>query len=109
MSLKTSADSQFEGTITALQLGAINSEIEITLTGDDRVVAITQGSVRELGLAAGCRAYIVKAPRVIVVADYSPLKFSARNQLRGKVSRVKPGAVADEVAITQPSGTVVHS
>jgi molybdate transport system regulatory protein len=37
------------------------------------------------------------------------MRFSARNQLRGTVSAVKPGPINAEVAITLPGGTVVHT
>lgn len=111
MSQKISARNQFAGTVTAVTPGAVNSEVELTLPGGDRIVAIlTQGSVRELGLAVGTPATaIVKAPWVIVTAGHGGLKFSSRNQLRGSVSEVKKGAVNDEVAITLPGGAVVHA
>jgi len=111
MNSKISARNVFEGRVSALQPGAVNAEVELTLAGGDRIVAIvTQASVRELGLVVGAKAVaIVKAPWVIVVADDTPLKFSARNQLRGTVSALIPGAVSAEVAITLPGGTVVHA
>jgi molybdate transport system regulatory protein len=37
------------------------------------------------------------------------LKFSARNQLEGSVSKLVKGAVNTEVGITLPGGTVVYS
>ena len=111
MSLKISARNQFEGRITALQPGAVNTEVELTLAGGDRIVAVvTQASARDLGLAVGGRAVaIVKAPWVIVAADDSPLKFSARNQLCGTVSEIRSGPVNAEVGIRLPGGVVVHA
>ena len=111
MNAKVSARNVFEGRITALQPGAVNAEVELTLAGGDRIVAIvTQTSVRELGLAVGGKAVaIVKAPWVIVAGDDTPLRFSARNQLRGTVSAVTPGAVNAEVAIALPGGALVHA
>lgn len=109
--MKISARNVFEGRITALALGPINAEVTLALAGGDQLVAvITQASVRELGLAVGGLASaIVKAPWVIVTTGDGGLRFSARNQLRGTVSAVKPGTINAEVAITLPGGTVVHA
>ncbi|TLS17539.1 MAG: transporter, partial [Betaproteobacteria bacterium] len=69
--MKTSARNVFSGKVSALTAGAINTEVEITTDGGDRLVAIvTQASVRELGLALGKEAFaLVKAPWVILMAD----------------------------------------
>lgn len=42
---------------------------------------------------------MVKAPSVMVVTDCEGVRFSARNQLTGKITRIKPGAVNSEVTI----------
>lgn len=109
--MKVSARNVFEGQISALVPGPINAEVTLTLPGGDLLVAVvTQGSVRDLGLAVGGRAFaIVKAPWVIVTTDGSGLRLSARNQLRGVVSAVKAGPINAEVAITLPGGAVVHA
>lgn len=109
--MKVSARNVFEGRISALVPGPINAEVTLTLPGGDVLVAvITQGSVRDLGLAVDGRAVaIVKAPWVIVATEGSGLRFSARNQLLGKVSDVKTGAINSDVVITLPGGTAVHA
>ncbi|MCA0239551.1 MAG: TOBE domain-containing protein [Proteobacteria bacterium] len=109
--MKISARNQFQGRITRLTPGPINSEVVLALPGGDELVAVvTSASARELGLAVGGSATaIVKAPWVIVVAGEGGLRFSARNQWRGSVSAVKPGAVNADVAITLPGGAVVHA
>jgi molybdate transport system regulatory protein len=109
--MKISARNVFEGQIAALTPGPINAEVTLTLAGGDPLVAVvTQSSVRDLGLAVGGRAFaIVKAPWVIVATEDSGLRLSARNQLRGTVSAVKPGAVNAEVTIKLPGGTLVHA
>lgn len=109
--MKISARNEFDGNISALNHGAVHAEVEITTQGGDKIVAIvTEGSVKSLGLAAGkaVKAF-VKAPWVIVMAGTPSLKFSARNQLSGKVSKIIKGAVNSEVIITLPGGTNVAS
>ena len=107
--MKISARNIFEGTITALTDGTVNAEVEITMAGGDRLIAIvTEGSVQSLGLALGKPVMaFVKAPWVMVLAGEGNLKFSARNQLAGTVESVSKGAVNTEVTIKLAGGTQV--
>lgn len=109
--MKVSARNVFKGKITTLVDGAVNAEIELTLPGGDKIVAIvTEGSVKALGLAVGKEAVAyVKAPWVMLLSGPADVKFSARNQLAGTVSEIRKGAVNTEVAITLPGGTMVHA
>lgn len=109
--MNVSARNVFKGKITALTDGVVNAEIELTLPGGDRIVAIvTETSVKSLGLAVGGEAVAyVKAPWVMLLSGQPDVHFSARNQLSGKVSALTKGAVNNEVAVTLSGGTVVHS
>lgn len=109
--MNISARNAFKGTITALVDGAVNAEVELSTAGGDKIVAIvTEGSVKELGLAVGKEAVAyVKAPWVMVLAGASNVRFSARNQLAGKVASLTKGAVNTEVGIGLPGGTVVYA
>lgn len=109
--MNVSARNVFKGKISALVDGAVNAEVELSLPGGDKIVAIvTEGSVKSLGLAVGKEAIAyVKAPWVMVLAGPANVKFSARNQLTGTVSQVTKGAVNSEVAITLAGGTVVYA
>lgn len=109
--MKVSARNVFKGKISALVDGAVNAEVELSLPGGDKIVAIvTEGSVQSLGLAVGKDAVAyVKAPWVMLLAGSADVKFSARNQLAGTVSVLHKGAVNTEVGITLPGGTVVFS
>jgi molybdate transport system regulatory protein len=109
--MKVSARNVFKGKITALVDGAVNAEVELTTAGGDRIVAIvTEGSVKSLGLAVGKEAIAyVKAPWVMVLTGDANVRFSARNQLAGKVTSVSKGAVNTEVAIELSGGTVVYA
>ena len=109
--MNVSARNGFKGKITALVDGAVNAEVELTLPGGDKIVAIvTEGSVKSLGLAVGKEAVAyVKAPWVMLLAGPANVKFSARNQLAGKVGAIHKGAVNSEVAITLAGGTTVYA
>jgi len=109
--MNVSARNVFKGKISALVDGAVNAEVELSLPGGDKIVAIvTEGSVKSLGLAVGKEAVAyVKAPWVMLLAGPANVKFSARNQLTGKVSQVTKGAVNSEVGITLAGGTIVYA
>ncbi|MBS1161683.1 MAG: Molybdenum-pterin binding protein [Proteobacteria bacterium] len=109
--MSVSARNAFKGKITALVNGAVNAEVELTTAGGDKIVAIvTEGSVKSLGLAVGAEAIAyVKAPWVMLLAGTEAVKFSARNQLAGKVSVLHKGAVNSEVGITLTGGTTVFA
>ena len=109
--MKTSARNVFSGKVSALTAGAINTEVEITTGGGDKLVAIvTQASVRELGLALGKEGFaLVKAPWVILMADDGEVRFSARNQLKGTVQKISRGAINTDVVLALAGGTQVHA
>lgn len=109
--MKISARNIFGGNITAIKPGSVNSEIEISIGGGDKIVAIvTIGSVQRLGLVVGkAVTVLVKASSVLVMTDTTNIMLSARNALAGKVSKVNNGQVSSEVAIALPSGATVHA
>lgn len=107
--MKVSARNVFKGTVSKLNVGAVNAEVEIALGGGDHLVAvITQESVRALGIAAGKEVVgLVKAPWVMVMTDGHGAALSARNCLAGTVKAVDAGAVNAEVTITLAGGAEV--
>lgn len=109
--MNVSARNVFKGQITGLVHGAVNAEVELTLPGGDKIVAIvTEGSVKSLGLALGGEAMAyVKAPWVMLLAGPQQARFSARNQLSCVVSEVRKGAVNSEVGIALPGGAMVYA
>jgi len=109
LAMKTSARNQFSGSVHAVRKGAVNDEVELEIIGGQRIVAvITSASRASLGLKRGARAFaLVKASSILVMTGgdgKSGGKLSARNQLEGKVSRIKPGAVNAEVILDLPGG-----
>jgi molybdate transport system regulatory protein len=106
LNLKTSARNQFAGTVTAVRSGAVNDEVELTLHGGSRIVAIiTRDSTQALGLRTGITAFaLLMSSSVMVAMGIEGAKISARNQLPGVVSSVTPGAVNAEVIIDLDGG-----
>lgn len=107
--MKISARNILSGTVTKVVKGAVNSEIDLTLQGGQKMAAIiTNPSVENLGLKEGAAACaIIKASEVIIAKDVATAKFSARNVLNGDVAKVTDGAVNSEVVITLTGGAQV--
>lgn len=101
LNMKTSARNQFTGAVSGYKAGAVNDEIELTLPGGARIAAVlTRESTEQLGLKLGATAFaLIKASSVIVATELDGARLSARNQLRGTVSALTPGAVNTEVVI----------
>lgn len=106
LNMKTSARNQLIGTVSAMRQGAVNDEVEITLPGGARIVAIiTHESTQALGLRTGIQAIaLVKSSSVIIATDLEGARLSTRNQLKGVIRDVTPGAVNAEVLIDIDGG-----
>jgi molybdate transport system regulatory protein len=107
--MKASARNQFTGIVSDVLIGTVNAEVHLSLKGGETIVAsITKESVENLGIKSGLEVIaLVKVPQIIVVTDFGGYKLSARNQLQGTVTQVKPGAVNSEVDIELKSGDKV--
>ncbi len=105
----TSARNQFKGKIKEVHIGAVNAEVVINMNGGETLIAsVTKESVENLALTAGKDVIaLVKAPQIILVSDFGGYKLSARNQLVGEVTDVKPGAVNAEVNIKLKGGELM--
>lgn len=106
LNMKTTARNQWLGTVTAVRSGAVNDEVELTLPGRQRVVAIiTHDSTAALGLRTGQPAIaLIKASSVLLATGLDGAKVSARNQWPGVVASVTPGAVNSEVVLDLDGG-----
>lgn len=109
--MKASARNQLYGKITAVNAGGVYSEVVVGIKGGDSLVAmITNESVTKLGIAPGVDVIaLIKAPLVLVVNDFGGYRLSARNQLKGTISRIQKGAVNAEVVIALPGGDSIAS
>jgi molybdate transport system regulatory protein len=109
LSVKTSARNQFFGKVSAIKLGPVNVEVELTLTGGDKIHSvITHDGLNNLGLMVGSEAWaLVKASWVILVMPESVAGVSARNKLLGKITRITQGGVNTEVLMQLDGGNSV--
>ncbi|WP_442499580.1 TOBE domain-containing protein [Methylobacter sp. sgz302048] len=104
--MKASARNQFKGTVKEVIIGAVNAEVHVGLNGGATIVAsITKESAENLAIKTGTEVIaLVKAPQIIIVTDFGGYRLSARNQLSGTITQVKPGAVNAEVDIELAGG-----
>jgi len=109
--MQTSARNQFFGVIRSIKMGAVNSEVEIALKGNDKLVAtLTANSLTELNLAEGSEVYaLIKAPEIFLLRPDCGLHISARNCLLGTVREVRHGKVNAEVTLELAGGTVLKA
>lgn len=104
-----SARNVFRGKVTALHEGPINAEVEVTTSNGDKIVAmVTDASIKSLGIAAGKEAVaIIKAPWVVLMTGKAEFRFSARNQLQGKVAKLSRGPVNSQVSLVLSGGSTL--
>jgi molybdate transport system regulatory protein len=109
LSVKTSARNQFFGKVSGIKLGPVNIEVELTLTGGDKIHSvITHDGLSNLGLEIGSDAWaLVKASWIILALPSAANQLSARNQLLGKITRITQGNVNTEVALQLAGGNTV--
>lgn len=99
--MKTSARNALRGTVTAIQSDALNAEVGVKVSDDTTIHAlVTTGSVRSLGLCVGREAIVlIKAPFVAIAPGAEAPKMSARNCVRGTVSRSDISGVHAEIVL----------
>ncbi|TGK12424.1 LysR family transcriptional regulator [Leptospira fletcheri] len=110
IAVRTSARNQFYGKVKGILRGAVNSEVTLSLKGNQEIIAtITNQSVQNLGLKTGMSAYaLIKASFILLSTDRN-LSISAENRLEGTVLSIAEGSVNDEVSIELSGGNVMIS
>src|SRR5487761_2104298 len=107
-SMRTSARNQFVGKIVRLTRGTVNVDVRIRIDETNEIAAVvTLESAESLGLDIGKEIYaLIKAPSVMLTTDPNA-RFSAENQLCGRVSRIHDGEVSTEVMLILDSEKTV--
>lgn len=110
LAMQTSARNQLLGRVTNITRGAVNAEVDLELTGGDRLAAvITLASVDNLGIEPGVSiTALIKASWLIIAAgDLSADRLSTRNRLVGTVASVIRDDVAAEITLRLPGGALL--
>jgi molybdate transport system regulatory protein len=108
ITMKTSARNQFRGTIKAVRKGAVNADVILDLGEGLEIFAnITNDAVEDLDLKPGRVAVALIKASFVVLSPDANIRVSARNQLRGTLSAIIPGAVNSEVKIQLPGTRIL--
>lgn len=107
--MKISARNQLKGTVSSVADGAVNGVVAIDLGTSTVKANITMEAIHDLGIKEGIAAVaIVKASNVMFATGSEPItNISARNQIAGKVSAIKTGAVNGHVTIETAEGAKI--
>lgn len=106
LAMKTTARNQFAGTIAAVEHGPVTTQVSVTISGGQELVAtMTSAAAARLRIEPGAEVIaLIKSSAVVLVTDFAGYSLSARNQLAGSVSRIDRGAVTSLVVLTLPGG-----
>jgi molybdate transport system regulatory protein len=109
LNMKTSARNQWVGSVSAIRGGAVNDEVELSLPGGARLIAIvTRESTEALALQLQQTVIaLVKSSSVMLATSLGAARLSASNRLEGHVRLVKPGAVNAEITVETADGLPV--
>jgi len=104
--IKTSATNQLFGSITAIEIGAVNAQVVVKLKGGEQVVAaISLADLTQLNLVVdGDVILLINDPEIIMMTDPESYQYSSRNCLAGKVMRIQTDGIDAEVVIQLSSG-----
>lgn len=106
LDVKTSADNQLFGKISAIHPGGVNAEIFVALKGGEQIVASFNLAVMQrLNLNVGADTVIlINSPEIVLTTDLDGYLVSARNKLVGSVMRIQSDTVNAEVILRLNNG-----
>jgi molybdate transport system regulatory protein len=109
MMVKSSARNQLFGSVSAIQIGAVNAEIAIELKDGTAVVAsLGLSELYSSQLRVGAEAMmLIDSTNISLVIDAHDWQWSARNCLPCRVIRIRPDDVNAEVVVQLPGGELL--
>ena len=108
--LQTSARNQFLGSISTIEAGSVNAELQIRISPEQQIVAmVTEQSRRDMSLNVGVSVVAMIKASSVTLAVGDGLQVSARNVLRGTLLKLDRGAVNADVCIELPGGKTLSA
>ncbi|NDY96496.1 LysR family transcriptional regulator [Wenzhouxiangella sp. C33] len=107
LAMRTSARNQFQGTVVGFSEGAVNDVVTVDIgNGMEISTVLTHETARLLDLLHTGREVqvLIKASFVILCEEAGNVRYSARNRLCGRVSRIQRGAINAEVVLELAAG-----
>lgn len=109
MAVKSSARNQLFGNISAIQPGAVNAEVAVTLKDGTAIVAsLGLSELNTQSLSVGSQALLlIDNTEIALVVDGQGWQWSARNRLPCRVIRVQQDVVNADVLIQLAGGELL--
>ncbi len=109
MTVKSSARNQLFGSVSAIQIGAVNAEIAVELKDGTSVVAsLGLSALYSSQLRIGAQAMLmIDSSDISLVIDAQDWQWSARNCLPCRVIRIQQDDVNAEVVVQLPGGELL--
>ncbi|PPD20265.1 MAG: molybdenum-dependent transcriptional regulator [Methylomonas sp.] len=108
LAVKTSAHNQLFGHISALQIGAANAELSITLAADEQVIATIELSMlRQMNLQIEDPVLLLINDADVMLAIDHEQPLSARNRLACRIIRIHHATINSEVTVSLASGQLL--
>lgn len=111
LAIKTSAQNQLFGTVTAIALGSVNAEICIKLSENlGTKVTVSLSTVKDLELKTGMDAVLlINSAEIIITHENDNYRYSAANRLPCTVIRINLDEVNAEIGVLLPNGETLTS
>ena len=109
MSMRISAKNVFSGTICEIIRDISVAQVVLKLKSGHHITAVVSNdSVDALNLAVGVSAYaLVKASSVMIATDTAHLTISAKNLIRGRITKITESAVLGEITLEIGAGQTI--
>ncbi len=109
ITMRISAKNVFSGTICEITRDISVAQVVLLLKSGNRITAVIgNDSVAALALEVGVPAYaLVKASSVMIANEAGTLSISAKNLIRGRITRITESAVLGEVILDIGAGETI--
>ncbi|QOR62229.1 TOBE domain-containing protein [Sulfurovum sp. ST-21] len=100
LAMQISARNQIQGRVESLALGAVNANVCLKLKSGKKLVSvITKEAVENLGLEEGESVTAIFKSSTVMLAVPGKMELSARNSLKGSITRITVDEVNAEVIV----------
>ncbi len=100
LAMQISARNQIQGVVESIEIGSVNAKINLKLKSGKRLISvITREAVENLGLEKEDDVTAIFKSNTVMLSTDTDMKLSARNTIKGTVSRINIGEVNAEVVI----------
>ena len=105
LSLRISARNQLPGEVVAIEKGAVNSLVRLSVRGGHTMTAsVTDDSVRELDISVGSVVYALFKANALFLTSRDCSIHMAENRFEGVIERIEKGSVNHDITVLIEGG-----